>query len=323
VKSIELSSIQIDAGTQVRAAIGENVVAEYAERMGEGAEFPPVVLFHDGNHYYLADGFHRFMATQRLGLLEINADVRAGTKTDALWFALGANKANGHRMTAEDKSHAVRIALSEWPEKMQREIAEQVGCHPSLVSHEYQKMNASETVLTGRALKTQRQREAIRELVKDGTRAQEIAERVGVSRSRVSEICAELGFSQRPDLTRAAVQRRRDRMREMAAAGHTSRQMASELGISEEGCRATLKAEGIDVPADRVTGKLHRHDSTRIIEHIVMDAENLTADVNLIDIGDLNPVRLPEWLASLKSSRDKLGEFIRLLMKEIQKHEAA
>jgi hypothetical protein len=30
-----------------------------------------------------------------LGLTEIAADVRQGTQTDALWFALGANRAHG------------------------------------------------------------------------------------------------------------------------------------------------------------------------------------------------------------------------------------
>lgn len=318
--TVQMSEISFDAGTQVRAAINEHVVADYAERMSEGVTFPPIVLFHDGNTHYLADGFHRFMASQRVGVVEIDAEIRPGTKEDALWFALGANRENGQRLTEADKTHAIELARMVWPEKMQREIAEQVGCHPSLVSSVYQKLNASETVSTGRVLKTQRQREAIRELIGEGMRAAEIAQRVGVSRSRVSEISAELGMSQRPDLTRAAVRRRRDRMREMAAGGHTSRQIASAVGMSEESCRAALKQEGIEVPADKVTRGTHRHDSNRIVERIVMDAENLIEGINLIDFAALDRERLSEWLKSLSASRDNLGGFIRRLMKEQQKN---
>ncbi len=138
---INLSLIAFDAGTQIREAISEQVVGEYAERMAEGVAFPPVVLFADGCCrtdgsviYYLADGFHRLQAAQRNGFVDIDADVRAGTKDDALWFALGANKANGHRMTAGDKRHAIVLALQMWPERSQNEIAEQIGCSQRHVS---------------------------------------------------------------------------------------------------------------------------------------------------------------------------------------------
>lgn len=139
MERIALTAIAFDAGTQIREAINEQVVADYAERMTEGVEFPPVVLFADGCCrtdgsviYYLADGFHRVQAATRIGCVDITATVKAGTKKDALWFALGANKANGHRMTAGDKRHAIVLALQTWPERSGREIAAQVGC-----SHTY------------------------------------------------------------------------------------------------------------------------------------------------------------------------------------------
>lgn len=61
-RPVALDLIQFDAGTQIRAAINEAVVGEYAELMQADTKFPPVVLFHDGNAYYMADGFHRAMA---------------------------------------------------------------------------------------------------------------------------------------------------------------------------------------------------------------------------------------------------------------------
>src|SRR5688500_13986666 len=95
---VALHSIRTDAGTQVRAAINEDVVAEYADLMAGGVAFPPVVIFHDGSAAYLADGFHRVLAARRIGAASIVADVRAGTTTDALWYALGANNTNGQRL---------------------------------------------------------------------------------------------------------------------------------------------------------------------------------------------------------------------------------
>lgn len=132
--SVAIADIVFDAGTQIRAAINEDVVMAYAERMTAGDQFPPVVLFHDGSRYYLADGFHRSLAAQRNGLTEIPAEVRPGTKTDALWFALGANRSNGQRLSEDDKRHAIEVAYATWPDRGQREIAEQIGCSQRYVS---------------------------------------------------------------------------------------------------------------------------------------------------------------------------------------------
>lgn len=320
---IALSHIVFDAGTQIRAAINDATVTDYAEQMTDGVVFPPIVLFHDGSAYYLADGFHRALAAQRNQFKDIDADVQPGTKADALWFALGANRANGQRLTAVDKEHAVAIALREWPGKMQREIAQQVGCHPSLVSKVYQKTTSSEPVLRGRALLTQTKRDAVKELIAaGGLDSEQIAMRAKVSRSLVSGVRAELGMPHL-DRSRNAIIDRRDRMRVLAAAGHTSRQIAAEVGLSEQGCRATMRNEGIDVPADRITGKLHRHNATRIVETIVMDAENLTSDVNLIEFSDLSAECLQRWIDSLIASHKSLASFIRRLKKEQTRVQAA
>lgn len=77
---LPLTAIAFDAGTQIRAAIDEQAVNDYADRMHAGDTFPPLVLFHDGNQHYLADGFHRFMAAQRIGAEDFVVDVRPGTK---------------------------------------------------------------------------------------------------------------------------------------------------------------------------------------------------------------------------------------------------
>jgi ParB-like chromosome segregation protein Spo0J len=319
---IRLDAIAFDAGTQIRAALDQQVVADYVEAMSNGAVFPPIVLFHDGNQHYLADGFHRFMAAQRLTFVDIDADVRPGSREDALWFALGANKTNGKRLNEADKTHAVDIALRAWPAKMQREIAEQVGCSESLVSKvakDIAKNTSGEPDIRGRALATKTKRDAVREMVLAGKQSIDIKQKLNVHSGVIAEVRRELGLSS-IDYSRAAVKARRQQMRDMAAAGHTSRQIATELGLSEPGCREILRAEGIDVPADRAVGHIKRHDSNRIIAQIVMDAEHLTEGVNLVDFASLDRSQLPAWLKSLQASRDTLGAFIRKLMKEQQNH---
>lgn len=109
-------------------------------------------------------------------------------------------------------------------------------------------------------------------------------------------------------------------MRALAADGNTSIQIADALGLSLTGCRNTLRKEHIDVPADRTTHHSRRHDSNRILDNMAMDAENLTADVNLIDFSDLDRAQSAGWIESLTASRDKLSAFIRRLLKEQQKH---
>lgn len=328
MERIRLELIAFDAGTQIREAISEQVVTDYAERMADGAEFPPVVLFADGCCrtdgsviYYLADGFHRVQASVRNQFVDIPAEVRAGTKDDALWFALGANKANGHRMTEQDKQHAVAIALRTWPERLNREIAEQVGCSHSLVSKVANILNNTGVVgeLRGRALANQKKRQAIREMVTAGAQSIEIRDALHAHPTVIAEVRRELG-KVTLDRSKEAVSKRRDRMREMASEGFTSRQIAAELGLSDEGCRSILREEGIAVPADAVTGKTLRHDATRIVEHIVMDAENLTADVHLIDFSALDRAQIADWLASLTQSRAKLGAFIKRLTQEQKQH---
>jgi hypothetical protein len=318
---VKLVDIVFGAGTQVRAAINDQLVTDYAERMAEGVVFPAIVLFHDGNAHYLADGFHRFLAAQRNQFPDIDSDVHAGTKEDALWFALGANRANGQRMTLLDKQHAVAIALNTWPNKMQREIAEQVGCHPSLVSEVYRKSTGSEPVLRGRALQTKEKRDRVRDLIAGSNMgAESIAREAKVSRTLVTDVRVEMGLS-RVSTKPVDVLARRERMRDMAADGYTSRQIASEIGLDVSTVGRIAKEHGIDVPADRVVGKTtKKHDSNRIVQRMVMDAENLCADVNLIQFADLDRSQIAHWVQSLNESRDQLGGFIRRLMKEHKNH---
>lgn len=319
-RPVSLDAIQFDAGTQIRAAINEVAVAEYAELMQADTKFPPVVLYHDGNTYYMADGFHRALAAKRIGCTEIPAVVHPGTRADALWFALGANKANGQRLSEADKTHAVAIALRAWPDKMQREIAEQVGCSESLVSKVFLRNTGGEPEIRGRALRDQRKREQVRALVVEGETSVAIAKQLHVTPSIVADVRAEMGMSKSPDRSKAAVAQRRKDIRDMAERGFTSRQIAAAVGIDERTVPTIAKEEGIVIHADRVVARTHRHDANRIVDRMALDAVNLCADVDLIEFASLDAARLAEWLEAFKAAREQLGTFIRRLMKEQQRH---
>jgi hypothetical protein len=318
-----LSSLHLDRGTQVRVAIHDQVVAHYAERMTAGVVFPAIVVFTDGTGYYLADGFHRYLAAQRSGRPTLTADVHPGSRTDALWFALGANKANGCHMTEHDKQHAVALALQAWPEKMQREIAAQVGCSASLVSKvAAASTTGGEPVLRGRALAAKRKRDAIRALVVAGAQSIDIRRQLHAHSELIADVRRELGLST-IDYSRRAINQRRATMRRMATEGYRSSQIASALGITEETCRLTLRREGIDVPADTVTRGTRHHDSNRIVASIVEDANNLLAGANLVDFTNLDRAQIGDWVRSLLRSRATLTTFIRRLSQEQSHGEAA
>jgi hypothetical protein len=128
--------IRTDGGTQPRAAIKMDVVREYAEAMAEGATFPPVTVYYDGSDYWLADGFHRVAAAKRIGTVELEAEIRQGTRRDAILHSVGANAQHGLRRTNADKRRAVMALLNdeEWRQWSDREIARRCGVHNSFVS---------------------------------------------------------------------------------------------------------------------------------------------------------------------------------------------
>ena len=295
VTTLALDTIAVDAGTQVRSAINDDVVADYAERLAEGVTFPPVVVFHDSSQSYLADGFHRVLAAQRAGRDVIEAEVRPGTKTDALWYALGANRANGQRLTLADKQHAVRLARETWPDRSQGLIAEQIGCSQSFVS---QVISAYDLPRPSRVTgKDGKSYPARRRPTSPQTQEQPV-DRAPTDSAR----------SKRP----AAVAARRERIRTMAAAGHSIPQIAAAVGLNPDYVVQIAATHQIKIPARRV-GRRQAIDSNRIVSTLVFDAEHLTTSTELIDYAALDRTQLRAWIHDLEVARLTLGKFIRRL----------
>lgn len=130
------------AGMQIRAQMSEEVVQEYADAMSSGAKFPSVVVFFDGENYWLADGFHRIESCKRSGFNKAKAEVYQGSRMDALKFAFNANKTHGMRMSNEDKRQAVlvayenRLALGLGEVPSANAVAEMVGVSDPFVTNQ-------------------------------------------------------------------------------------------------------------------------------------------------------------------------------------------
>ena len=150
-QNLALNLIDIYGGTQTRVATNDDAIESYAEEMARGAAFPPITVYFDGSAHWLADGFHRYLATKRNGGTHIDAEVQPGSRTDALKHALGANAANGLYRTNADKRHVAEIALCEWPDLSNAFLAE--ICR---VSDELLRQVRKELTSTGRIARPER-----------------------------------------------------------------------------------------------------------------------------------------------------------------------
>lgn len=142
---LKLEQIIIDKGTQTRDEIDQKTVTEYAEAMMNKEVFPPVVVFYDGINYYLADGFHRYLASKQIKATHIEADVTNGTLRNALEYALGTNDKHGLKRSIKDKRKAVLIALDdiEYGSLTNREIARLCRVSHTLVNDIKESLNKS------------------------------------------------------------------------------------------------------------------------------------------------------------------------------------
>lgn len=178
--SIKLAEVRTDGGTQMRAEISEERTQEYAEALQDGAEFPPIVVFFDGNDYWLADGFHRVGAFTHARKTEIPGLVFDGSLKDAIRYALSANAKNGQRRTRDDLRRCYEAAVAHGF----CEAHDAAGVQAFLrcaTSHAY-----AMTKQAREALKADKRQRAA-ELAAEGKTQREIAADVGVPRQTVTD----------------------------------------------------------------------------------------------------------------------------------------
>jgi len=121
--TLAVDNILASAATQVRKKLDKTTIDEYTEALGNGARFPPLVVFaeQDSERYILADGFHRHHAYVNAEIPKCKVEVREGSLHDALLWALGCNDEHGLRRTNADKINSVEMALKD-PEISQLQI---------------------------------------------------------------------------------------------------------------------------------------------------------------------------------------------------------
>jgi len=145
---LPIASIRIDGGTQPRAVLDFEAIEDYAEAMGAGVKFPPVVVFYDGENYWLADGFHRVKSAYAAGFDTILCEICQGTLEEAQWYSFSANRNNGLRRTTQDKQRAIKAALlhARGRTLSDRQIAKHVGVDQKTVTNWRQQLEASEEI---------------------------------------------------------------------------------------------------------------------------------------------------------------------------------
>jgi hypothetical protein len=142
-RKVLLDSIDYEPQNQARVQLNNDTVVEYADAMARKEKLPPIVCYHDGSTYWLADGFHRYHAARKRGEKWIDAQVIKGSRDDARWHAAGANTQHGLNRTTADKQKAVRLALELRPNLSDNKIAAHCG-----VSHPFVGKVRSEIAVT-------------------------------------------------------------------------------------------------------------------------------------------------------------------------------
>lgn len=139
IVKLRVDSLTIDSSIQIRRQNHEDVIARYEELLDV---LPPIVVYRvieDGKEIYLvSDGFHRTAAHIRQGRTEISAEVREGSRNDALEYAVIANAKSGMPLTREERDEGIRRLHMLHPSADQKEIATKMSVPAKAVSRALQ-----------------------------------------------------------------------------------------------------------------------------------------------------------------------------------------
>ena len=164
-KWLKPTQINLTAGTQSRLKLDLKAIKRYQEDMVEERwnykESLPIIFF-DGSNYYPGDGHHRIKSAER-AQVEIYCEVRRGTLIDAIRYSCSANQHPSLHRTNGDKRRAVEL--------MYKTLIEEFGSIDAIPQSQ------------GGSRKEQ------------DWSIRRIAEYVGVGKSLVSEVRAQLGLT--------------------------------------------------------------------------------------------------------------------------------
>jgi hypothetical protein len=131
-KLILLEKVEVDRSTQCRERLIPERIEFLADLLAQpGKDFDaPIEVYFDGWKYWLADGFHRVKAYQKVGRMKVMARVREGTHRDALIHAAGANATHGQPRTRKGIRRSILLLLDddEFARLSDRTLAKIVRC---------------------------------------------------------------------------------------------------------------------------------------------------------------------------------------------------
>lgn len=152
-----LAKIKADPDVQPRCETDEATAERYADLLREGVDlwgprgndYP--VVFHDGHVYWLAVGFTRRRAHELAEKKTIRVQVKAGTRRDAILYAMEDNLKHGLPLKPADRKRMARILLcdEEWRGFSDREIARRCGLHHTTVGIYRDEVEAEEKAEQG------------------------------------------------------------------------------------------------------------------------------------------------------------------------------
>jgi ParB-like chromosome segregation protein Spo0J len=146
VSKVAIKDIIIDPAVQIRRGNHEPTVRRYEESFDK---LPPVVVFKTKEGLLLADGFHRMAAAERLGLREIKAEIRTGSREAALEYAVIGNTKNAEALTPDERDEGIRRLKRLHSDWTQTKIADMMSVSEVTVRHVFAADKVRKVVLTG------------------------------------------------------------------------------------------------------------------------------------------------------------------------------
>ena len=110
---LNLKDLEVRTENQSRVELDKETMESYAERMQEGAKFPPLKVFKIGERFVLAGGFHRYNAALQIEEYEFECEVQEGTEDDLKLWRWADNKTHGKPRTIADKQKCVTEMLTD------------------------------------------------------------------------------------------------------------------------------------------------------------------------------------------------------------------
>lgn len=142
---LTLDKITLDPSLQPRASLDPVTISEYRQVYEDGGDLKPIIVFHAGSSYTLADGWCRCTASRLAGRSAILAEVYPGGRKEAWLYAMRSNWDHGVRRSQADVRRVINLMLDD-PESgtwNAKRIAEHLHVRENLVLAEKQRRVAA------------------------------------------------------------------------------------------------------------------------------------------------------------------------------------